>query len=196
MGEAENSFTIHGGNINFKGKDYIFYHNGALPNGSGFKRSTAIEEFKFNADGSIPMIPFTKEGVQPVGALNPYKTVEAETMSQSWGVKFDRLAGEKHYVTSIHNGDWIKIRNVDFGSTAAKQLSAEVLNVKNSGVMEFYADALSGKPFARVEVDSSKTVVNVPISKCPTGNHDVYILFRGGDEQLFDFDWWKLNTNE
>jgi hypothetical protein len=26
-----------------------------------------------------------------------------------------------------------------------------------------------------------------------TGKHDVYILFRGGDEQLFDFDWWKMN---
>lgn len=196
MGEAENSFTIHGGNITFKGKDYIFYHNGALPNGGGFKRSTAIEEFKFNADGSIPMIPFTKEGVQPVGALNPYKTVEAETMSQSWGVKFDRLAGEKHYVTSIHNGDWIKIRNVDFGSTAAKQLSAEVLNVKNTGVIEFYINELGGKPFARIEVDSSKSVINVPVKKGPTGTHDVYILFRGGDEQLFDFDWWKLSTNE
>ena len=48
MDEAENSFTIHGGNINFKGRDYMFYHNGILPNGGGFHRSTSIEEFSFN----------------------------------------------------------------------------------------------------------------------------------------------------
>lgn len=196
MNEAENSFTIHGGNISFKGHDYMFYHNGALPNGGGFRRSTAIEEFKFTEDGSIPFIPFTKEGVKPVGTLNPYKTVEAETMSQSWGVKFDRLDGIKHYVTSIHNGDWIKLRNVDFGAEAAKSITAQVLNVKSEGRMDFYADGLNGKPFASVEVKKNTELVNVPIAKAPTGTHDVYVMFRGGDEELFDFDWWKLNRDE
>lgn len=196
MNEAENSFTIHGGNISFKGHDYMFYHNGALPNGGGFRRSTAIEEFKFNEDGSIPFIPFTKEGVKPVGTLNPYKTVEAETMSQSWGVKFDRLDGIKHYVTSIHNGDWIKLRNVDFGAEAAKSITAQVLNVKSEGRMDFYADGLNGKPFASVEVKKNTELVNVPVAKAPTGTHDVYVMFRGGDEELFDFDWWKLNRDE
>ena len=192
MNEAENSFTIHGGNISFKGHDYMFYHNGALPNGGGFRRSTAIEEFKFNEDGSIPFIPFTKEGVKPVGTLNPYKTVEAETMSQSWGVKFDRLDGIKHYVTSIHNGDWIKLRNVDFGAEAAKSITAQVLNVKSEGRMDFYADGLNGKPFASVEVKKNTELVNVPVAKAPTGTHDVYVMFRGGDEELFDFDWWQI----
>ena len=60
MGEADNSFTIHGGAIHFKGKDYMFYHNGILPNGGGFRRSTCVEEFQYNPDGSIPFIPFTK----------------------------------------------------------------------------------------------------------------------------------------
>ena len=135
MDEAVNSFTIHGGNVNFKGRDYMFYHNGLLPNGGGFHRSTAVEEFKFNEDGSIPFIPFTTEGVEPVGTINPYSTVQAETMSSSWGVKLDRLAGERHYVTSIHNGDWIKLREVDFGEKEAKLVSLEMLNFKSEGVV-------------------------------------------------------------
>lgn len=192
MGEAENSFTIHGGNISFKGQDYMFYHNGVLPNGGGFRRSTAIEEFKFNEDGSIPFIPFTKEGAKPVGTINPYKTVEGETMQSSWGVKLDRLAGSEHYVTSIHNGDWTRVRCVDFGASAAKELTACVLNVKNEGVIEFRSDALDGKTFARVEINKNTSEITVPVVKIPTGVHDVYILFRGGDEQLFDFDWWKV----
>lgn len=192
MDEAENSFTIHGGNISFRGKDYMFYHNGILPNGGGFKRSTAIEEFKFNEDGTIPFIPFTKEGAKQVGTLNPYKTVEGETMQSSWGIKLDRLAGDHHYATSIHNGDWIKVKGVDFGAKAPSLMKAAVLNVKNEGVIEFYKNSIGDRPFARLKVGKNSEAIEAQIKNGPTGVHDVYILFRGGDEQLFDFDWWKV----
>lgn len=193
MDEAQNSFTIHGGNITFKGQNYMFYHNGILPNGGGFRRSTAIEEFSFNADGSIPFIPFTKEGVKPVGVLNPYQKVEAETMSGSWGVKLDRLAGTLHYVTSIHNGDWIKLRQVDFGTKTPTELIAQVLNIKHAGIVEFYLNELGGRPFARIEVKDDKTITT-KITAEATGIHDVYLLFRGGDEELFDLDYWQLKN--
>lgn len=193
MDEAVNSFTIHGGNISFKGHDYMFYHNGILPNGTGFRRSTAIEEFKFNDDGSIPFIPFTKEGIKPVGTLNPYNKVEAETMASSWGVKLDRQAGDQHRVTSIHNGDWIKIRNVDFGNEAPSIASAKILNLKNQGVIELYLDKLDGRPFARFSSIKGNETYTTPIKQGPTGIHDVYVLFRGGDEELFDLDWWQLS---
>ena len=195
MDEAVNSFTIHGGNVNFKGKDYMFYHNGILPNGGGFHRSTAVEEFKFNEDGSIPFIPFTIEGVEPVGTINPYSTVQAETMSSSWGVKLDRLAGERHYVTSIHNGDWIKLREVDFGEKEAKLVSLEMLNFKSEGVVEFYLDEMSGEPIASVKIDNSNMMVKAPVRSGVTGKHELYLLFRGGDGELFDLDWWIFNCN-
>ena len=47
------AFTNHPGVIDFRGKTYFFYHNGALPGGGGFTRSVAVEELKFNPDGSI-----------------------------------------------------------------------------------------------------------------------------------------------
>ncbi|MCF0190985.1 MAG: family 43 glycosylhydrolase [Marinilabiliaceae bacterium] len=193
MDEAFNSFTIHGGNITFKGHDYMFYHNGTLPNGGGFRRSTAIEEFKFNADGSIPFIPFTKEGVKPVGTLNPYTKVEAETMSGSWGVKFDRNSDDTHYITSVHNGDWVKLRNVDFGSEAAQRVAVCCLNLREGGLIEFYLDKLDGKPVAHVVIDKNNTSSIAAVSDNAKGVHDLYILFRGGDEQLFDMDWWQFS---
>lgn len=194
MDEAENSFTIHGGEVQFKGHNYMFYHNGILPNGQGFHRSAAVEEFTYNPDGTIPFIPFTKEGPAPIGTLDPYARVEAETMAHSWGLKTDRLAGKDHYVRQIHNGDWIKIREVEFGTEGPKKVTVETLNYLNPGTIEFYLDALSDQPFATVEVDGSQAVQTVDVrSRRPvTGKHDVYILFRGGDEQLFDFDWWKM----
>ena len=191
MDEAENAFTIHGGEVEFKGRNYMFYHNGALPDGGGFHRSACVEEFVYNGDGTIPFIPFTKHGPRPVGPLNPYKRVEAETMAWSWGVKTDRLAGFDHYVTQIHNGDWLRIREVDFGQDGPAEMELQILNFRTPGVVEFYIDAMGGNPFASFDVHASgamKTSIVRPV----TGRHDVYILFRGGDEQLFDFDWWQV----
>ncbi|MBO5814576.1 MAG: family 43 glycosylhydrolase [Bacteroidales bacterium] len=191
MDEAENAFTIHGGEVEFKGRNYMFYHNGALPNGGGFHRSACVEEFTYNEDGTIPFIPFTKHGPRPVGAVNPYNRVEAETMAWSWGVKTDRLAGFKHYVTQIHNGDWIKIREVDFGQDSPGEIELEILNFRTPGVVEFYVDALGGNPFASFDIRDSGAM-ETSIARPVTGLHDVYVLFRGGDDQLFDFDWWQV----
>ena len=33
---------------------------------------------------------------------------------------------------------------------------------------------------------------DAPLAKPVSGVHDVYILFRGGDEELFDLDWWMV----
>jgi hypothetical protein len=54
--------TIHQAIADFNGKSYIFYHNAELPEGDEFRRSVAVEEFKYNADGTIPFIPQTTEG--------------------------------------------------------------------------------------------------------------------------------------
>jgi hypothetical protein len=54
--------TIHQAIVEFNGKSYIFYHNAKLPGGGEFRRSVAVEEFKYNADGTIPFIKQTKEG--------------------------------------------------------------------------------------------------------------------------------------
>ena len=55
---AMRSFTIHGGSVTFKGRNYLFYHNGMAPGGGGFCRSACFTEFKYNKDGSIPHLEF------------------------------------------------------------------------------------------------------------------------------------------
>jgi beta-xylosidase len=66
-GEAANSFTIHAGIEQFKGKWYFFYHNGALTigdeKGGEFRRSVAVEELHYDPDGSIRPIRQTAQGV-------------------------------------------------------------------------------------------------------------------------------------
>lgn len=195
MDEAEASFTIHGGSIEFKGRHFMFYHNGILPNGGGFRRSTAIEEFTFGENGEIPFIPFTKEGVRiPAGNLDPYQRVEAETMAFSYGLKTDRMAGSEHYLTSIHNGDWLKLRAVDFKDGKASRMIASLPKVMAGGTIEFYADHMGGEPIAVLPVarTDKKKEWQTDILKKVQGVHDLYILFRGGEGELFNFDWWQL----
>ena len=125
MGTAENSFTIHGGSVEFTGHHYLFYHNGKLSGGGGYKRSTCVEEFTPNADGSIPTIKATTKGVAPLQTLNPYELQEAETINQCKGVLCE---GDYNgcYVTNISSGDYIRVRNVDFGEAGARSFKARV----------------------------------------------------------------------
>ncbi|MCV2369590.1 glycoside hydrolase family 43 protein [Roseateles oligotrophus] len=54
--------TIHTSIIDFNGKSYIFYHNAKLPGGSEFRRSVAVEELHYRADGTIVPIEQTLAG--------------------------------------------------------------------------------------------------------------------------------------
>lgn len=189
MDEAIGSFTIHGGSIEFKGRHFMFYHDGRLPNGGGFRRSTCVEEFTRGADGSIPHIDFTKGNIYvPVRNLNPFTRVEAETMADSYGLKTDRQAGRDHWLTRIYNGSWQRLRAVDFGTGAAK-VTARVCG-KAGGTIEMIVD---GKTIAVLDVDKNAGwhTVSAPVEGVE-GVHDLMILYRGGDEELFDFDWWKM----
>jgi beta-xylosidase len=62
MSKNDKVKTIHQAIVEFNGKNYIFYHNAKLPGGGEFRRSVAVEEFTYNADGTIPFIKQTKEG--------------------------------------------------------------------------------------------------------------------------------------
>jgi beta-xylosidase len=66
-GAAENSFTIHPGIIEFKGKSYLFYHNAVLTldghKGAIGRRSVCVEELQYNPDGTMKPVTQTKLGV-------------------------------------------------------------------------------------------------------------------------------------
>lgn len=64
---AGNSNTNHHAIIDFKGKSYFIYHNGALAADAGsFHRSVCIDDLYYTKDGTIKRIQMTSEGVQAV----------------------------------------------------------------------------------------------------------------------------------
>jgi len=191
------AFTNHPGYIEFKGKSYLFYHSGALPGGGGFKRSVCIEPFKFNADGSIPLIQPTKIGVTESAAnLNPYKRVEAETIDWEEGIETATQENTGVYVTDIHNGDYIKVRSVDFGK-GAKNFQANVATATEGGSIEIHLDSKAGAIIGTLNVKSTGDALKWELQSTKIsgakGVHDIYFVFKGGEGNLFNFDWWKLN---
>ena len=194
------SFTNHCGVADYKGRSYFFYHTGKLPGGGGFGRSVAVEEFKYNADGSFPTIMPTDDGVSPVGKLNPYQRVEAETMAWSVGVKTEQNDAAGVFVSDIHNGDYIKVRKVDFGLSGAKSFKAVAASALQGGCIEVHLDSLSGRQIARLEIQHTGgnevlREFSTRLDEQVTGTHDLYFRFIGYKGcKLFNFDWWQFLT--
>jgi beta-xylosidase len=212
------SFTNHCGVADYKGHNYFFYHTGKLPNGGGFGRSVAVEEFKYNADGSFPTIMPTDEGVQPVGEFNPYRKVEAETMAFSKGIKTEQNDEVGVYVTDIHNGDYIKLQNVAFANKYPRVFKARVASGLRGGQIEIRLDSVHGRCLGTVNVPGTggwekwqtitldldystlkdidaptRTLSGIALPETA----DLYFVFKGRKgPKLFNFDWWEMRGLE
>ena len=197
-----NSFTNHCGVADYKGHSYFFYHTGKLPNGGGFGRSVAVEEFKYNADGSFPTILPTEEGVKPVGKFDPYRKVEAETMAFSKGVKTEQNDEVGVYVTDIHNGDYIKLQNVHFCNKVPRTFTARVASGLRGGKIEIRLDSIGGKLLGIVNVPGTGgwekwQTITTDLTAIASGHHDMYFVFNGRKgPKLFNFDWWEMRGLE
>jgi hypothetical protein len=192
------SFTDHPGVVDYKGKTYLFYHNGALPGGGGFHRSVCVDELKFNPDGSVVQMDMTKEGVPPVAMLDPYKRVEAETIAWESGIETAKNDAVSVYVTGISNGDFIKVCNVDFAGTGAAKFLASVASVSDGGTIELRLDNTAGALVGTLNVKSTGGLDKWEMLSCAVsgakGVHDLILKFTGGSEPGLNFDWWKYES--
>lgn len=203
----------HPGVIDYKGKSYVFGFNYAILKQTMSKhyerRSICLENLIYNADGTIQKLPFWSKNVMQVGALSPYKRTEAETIAYSEGLKTDMVTewernvswnkgkkvADRLFVTSIHNGDYIKVQGVDF-SKGATSVDVSVASL-SGGKIEIRTDKISGPIMATINVttsgegDSWKTITT-PVKNIK-GVHDLFFVFKG-DKDLFNFDWWKFNV--
>ncbi|MCM1355967.1 MAG: glycoside hydrolase family 43 protein [Staphylococcus sp.] len=193
-----NSFTNHSGIIDYKGKSYFFYHNGKLPGGGGFARSVAVEPFEYNPDGTIPTIMPTGEGAPAVGTFDPFRRVEAETMAWSQGVATEPNANTGVYVSDIHDGDYIKVANVNFNSGGPRRFGASVASALRGGRIEVRTDSIGGDLVAVLDVPGTGgweewSYLETPALMEVSGLHDLYFVFKGRKgPKLFNFDWWKF----
>lgn len=213
MAEAYNSFTTHPGIIEYKGHNYLFSHNGRLKNsllkdGNGFHRSVFVQEFEYNADGTIPFLTETTDGVtEPVGHLDALQRQEAETINLTNGVTTRKdsadivTASNGVYVASIDNNDYIRVRSIDFGQEGATAVTVCAKTDQNEGSIVVSVD---GTDVATVTIPANVadwTEFSADLSEKITGIHDVQFKFKAAGKtaatrkNLFLFDYWQFKTN-
>ena len=201
-GKVHSSFTIHAGIVDYKGHSYFIYHNAALANGQGYHRSTCIEEFNYNSDGTIPLMNMTLNDRKAIGTLNPYVRVEAETICWEYGVKTNDEINESGeidvHVYNMHDEDYIKLESVDFGQNGADTFTAAIKDIsEDAGAsIELYIkdnDNIEEMNCLNVQPDDKvgtlKLINNVgtnqyteyttKLDKKITGVHDLYLVFKG-----------------
>lgn len=200
--QKTNSFTNHGGIIDYKGQSYLFYHTGLLPGGGSYGRAACVEPFTFNADGTIPALSISKEGPKPIGTLNPYKRVEGETMA--WSEKCSVTQNDKVgvYVNQIRKGGYIKVANVAFGDKTPTSFSASLAAGLDGGILEVRLDSVKGQKVAAIELPRTGgweqfQLLKAPVEGKVTGTHDVFLTFMDKNivagRELFNLDWWQFN---
>ena len=190
----------HPGIIDYKGSSYVFGFNYEVLFSRQSKhverRSICVEKMTYNADGSIAKVPWwSKEGAPQIGTLNPYVRTEAETICWSSGVKTEVCSAGGMDVCNIKNGDYIKVKGVDFGA-GAKSFTAGVASETKGGKIEIHLDDLTGGLVGTCEVPSTGGWQKWTSKSCAVtgakGVHDLYFKFTGDDGLLFNFDWWKF----
>lgn len=197
----KNSATIHPGIVDYKGNSYFFYHNAALPGGHDKRRSVCVEQFEYNEDGTIPTMVATEGIVQGVEKLNPYIKTEAETIAWAEGVKTAECKDVGVYVTSVHNGDYIKVRDVDFGEKGAEGFTASVASRYYGGTIELRIGGVEGELIGELNVPYTGEWYNWQLEYTEVENvkgvHDLYFVFMGGEPyELLTFDYWVFSEAE
>ena len=143
--------------------------------------------------GTIPFIPFTTKGVEPVQTLNPFALQEAETINQCQGV---RCEGDYNgcYVTNTSRGGQIKVRNVDFGITDAKLFKARIKSEKNVTI-SIRTGSSSGTVKGRLATGVTNGEwmdLSCELSEPIKGIQDLFFTISGSPSSEFKFDNWQF----
>ncbi|MFT3738164.1 MAG: glycoside hydrolase family 43 protein [Breznakibacter sp.] len=196
MAPGGGSFTNHPGVVDYKGKTYLFYHDGGLPGGGGFTRSVCVKELRFNKDGTIPIHKMAPEAItEAVGTLNPFLKNEGETIAWSEGMKSAQNERVGVFVTAAKNGSYTKVREVDFGQQGVSRLTARVGTIHNDVIMEVRIGSIDGKLLGTVKIPRTGgsdrwALETIDVQKV-TGVQDIYFIFNGkGVGELAYFDYW------
>ena len=204
----------HPGICDYRGHSYIFGQSYDLMHLETFvhheRRSVGVAEITYNADGTINEIPYwlDQQPVKQLRWLNPFKRVEAETMAWGNGLKTAKMGidntgvvadmpsstGRKNmYVTDLNDGEYIRLRGVDFGAGAKRfQLTAASTG---SATVTLRLDSVDGPVIGSVTLSRTGSLEKYRSFSSKVagaaGVHDLYLCFSStkGDNRL---DWWQF----
>ncbi|MDP4181070.1 MAG: carbohydrate-binding protein [Bacillota bacterium] len=190
----------------FKGNWYIAYHNRAVAIANGassgdartYQRSVCLDRLNYNTDGTMQKVTITTNGLTQLKNVDPYVTNEGETMAQESGIQTEACSEGGRDVCNIENGDWIKVKGVDFG-TGAASFDARVSSANSGGNIEIRLDSPTGTLVGTCAVQGTGGGQTWSTKSCKiTGAssvHDLYLKFTGSGSNLLNLNWWKFSSS-
>ncbi len=197
-----NNNNHHAALFEFRDRWFHVYHNRVVARQSGisgaFRRNLGIEEFFHEADGSVRKVLYTEDGIEQLGHLDPYARVEGETFAAQSGVETEQSSEGGMALADLQDGDWVRIRGVDFGPAGAKKFHARVASAEdNTGAIELRVGAPDGPLAGTLNVPATGgaqrwTTLSTDVSGL-VGVQDLHLRFTGEKgKTLFKLDHWKF----
>ena len=199
----------HPGICDYKGHSYVFGQNYDLMHLKTFehheRRSVSATEITYNADGTIQEVPYwlDQQPLKQLQPLNPYRRVEAETMAWGYGLNIVGVGiatphsdhgSENTYITDVNDGEYIRVRGVDFGQKGAKTFALTAA-AQGSATVTLRLDSQDGPVVGTLTVKDTGSIDRfrqfTTKVKGAAGVHDLYLCFdhTSGDIRL---DWWQF----
>ncbi len=185
----------------FNGVWYHAYHNRYVANQTGvapgYKRNLAIERLNYAADGTMQQVVYTTDGVPQIANLNPYQRVEAETMNAQSGIETEVASGGGMNLTSISDGDWVRVRGVDFGA-GARTFTARVASTTAGGAIELRLGSTTGTLVGTCSVPNTggaqTWMTSTTAVMGATGVKDLYLRFTGSGFKVDSWEFAPMDT--
>lgn len=201
MRPTERSRGNHPGIMDYKGKSYVFGLNYDLlkleTNTHYERRSVSVAEMHYNEDGTIQGVPYWADTkLEQIGTFNPFRKVEAETMTWGYGLKTVPNSKNSLSVVDVNSGEYICVRGVDFGKNKARRFEVSALPLEG-GNLKIRLDAPDGKIVGNVNIPQGNGISKYELYSCEinavSGVHDLYLSFEGeNNKDLFELDYWKF----
>lgn len=178
-------FGLYGNNhhslCTLDGQLYLFYHNRSVEKAMGIEgnyRSPQVDAVTMQGT-KIQAVTGTMTGIAQKKTIDPYQTVQAETMSNQAGIQVRGLGDT--VVTEIDQGDWLKVSGVHF-SKGASQIAIKAAS-KSGCAVKICTGSPTGKAVGYAEIPSGRTMTTV--SAMVQGLNDIqdlYFVFSGQAE--------------
>lgn len=178
-------FGLYGNNhhslCTLDGQLYLFYHNRSVEKAMGIEgnyRSPQVDAVTMQGT-KIQAVTGTMTGIAQKKTIDPYQTVQAETMSNQAGIQVRGLGDT--VVTEIDQGDWLKVSGVHF-SKGASQIAIKASS-KSGCAVKICTGSPTGKAVGYAEIPSGGTMTTVSaMVQGLNGTQDLYFVFSGQAE--------------
>ena len=175
-------FGLYGNNHHsigcLNGEYYLFYHSRPVEQAMGITgnyRRPQADRLILEEDGSLRSVVGTMEGISQLKAFDPYRCVQATTMSDQAGIRVEGCGEEACVMTGA--GSWLKVSGVSFGEGCERILVKA--GSEEGGRLYVVTGGPDGEIAAELEIPEKTELAEFSVPASLSGEKDVYFVFAG-----------------